>query len=338
MTGHARQCVERYCELADVDECTLKAVLTPCIDDHQIPPEDFETKGRLHEEAARCVLKCLFLARIGRPDLLWTVNMLAREVTKWTVACDKRLLKLISYIKTTEHYVQHCFVGDAPEDCWIAMFCDASFAGDLRDSKSTTGAYICLVGENTFMPLTWICKKQGAVSHSSTEAEIIALEGSLRTEGLPCLQFWDIVLTTLKRIETKEAGTKTIPQHQSGKGHQKAEKQRTTITRDNTPERKPKQIRELSPEKTSKPQNDREITNKAYAEMTEAIIKMDEVPSNISNEIEETAKIIIYEDNEAVIKTTTKGRSPNMRHLTRTHRIDLDWMFERFQSDEQNKD
>ena len=34
--------------------------------------------------------KCLCLARIGTPDILWSVNKLARTVTKSAKACDKR--------------------------------------------------------------------------------------------------------------------------------------------------------------------------------------------------------------------------------------------------------
>ena len=40
-----------------------------------------------------------------------------------------------------------------------------------------------------------------------------------------------------------------------------------------------------------------------------------------------------YEDNEAVIKMITKGRSPTMRHLSRTHRLALDWLFDRINLD-----
>ena len=43
--------------------------------------------------------------------------------------------------------------------------------------------------------------------------------------------------------------------------------------------------------------------------------------------------MIILEDNDAVIKMTIKGRSPQMRHVARTHRIDLDWLFERIRDD-----
>ena len=40
--------------------------------------------------AFKIVLKCLYLARIGRPDILCSVNKLERSITKWTNACDKR--------------------------------------------------------------------------------------------------------------------------------------------------------------------------------------------------------------------------------------------------------
>ena len=36
MTGHTKQCVEKYLELAGLKESSLKPVATPCIDDHQI--------------------------------------------------------------------------------------------------------------------------------------------------------------------------------------------------------------------------------------------------------------------------------------------------------------
>ena len=40
-----------------------------------------------------------------------------------------------------------------------------------------------------------------------------------------------------------------------------------------------------------------------------------------------------FEDNEAVIKMIMKGRSPTMRHVSRTHRVALDWLFDRINLD-----
>ncbi len=42
---------------------------------------------------------------------------------------------------------------------------------------------------------------------------------------------------------------------------------------------------------------------------------------------------MVFEDNDAVIKMIIKGRSPNMRHVSRTHRVDLDWLYERIKED-----
>ena len=62
--------------------------------------------------AHKSYFKCLYLARIGRPDIPWSVNKLARWVTKWTQACDRRLARLISYIHYTNDFRQYCHVGE----------------------------------------------------------------------------------------------------------------------------------------------------------------------------------------------------------------------------------
>ena len=43
--------------------------------------------------------------------------------------------------------------------------------------------------------------------------------------------------------------------------------------------------------------------------------------------------LYIFEDNEAVIKMIIKGRSPKMKHVSRTHRVALDWLFDRINLD-----
>ena len=44
----------------------------------------------------------------------------------------------------------------------------------------------------------------------------------------------------------------------------------------------------------------------------------------------------MFDDNEAVIKMIIKGRSPTMRHVSRTHRVALDWLFDRINLDSKN--
>ena len=101
MEGHAKKCVERYCEIANKTTQQLCKVSTPCLDDHHFKEEELKSVGELSKVCSQIVLKCLHLARIGRPDILWSVHKLARSITKWTKACDKRLSRLISYIHYT---------------------------------------------------------------------------------------------------------------------------------------------------------------------------------------------------------------------------------------------
>ena len=70
------------------------------------------------------------------------------------------------------------------------------------------------------------------------------------------------------------------------------------------------------------------MLNKRDSRENISLANVDYVPYNVP-ERTSTAKLIIMEDNEAVIQMTKKGRSPNMRHVVRTHRVSLDWLWER---------
>ena len=59
---------------------------------------------------------------------------------------------------------------------------------------------------------------------------------------------------------------------------------------------------------------------------------VDFVPSNVQFSHQE-ALLHVFEDNEAVIKMIIKGRSPTMRYVSRTHRVALDWLFDRINLD-----
>ena len=237
--------------------------------------------GELSHVCSQIVLKCLYLARIGRPDILWSAKKLARSITKWTKACDKRLSRFISYIHHTCEYKQYCYVGTA-EQCRLGLFQDSDFAGDLEDSKSTSGGTLCIFGSHTFVPISWMCKKQTSDSHSSTESEIISLDAGLRLDGLLALELWDLTVSVLGNMtQTTERPGRPV-QRSQGK--------------------------------------------------TNALNNIDCVPSKVQSSHQE-ALLCVFQDNEAVIKMITKGRSPTMRHVSRTHRVALDWLFDRINLD-----
>jgi hypothetical protein len=156
---------------------------------------------------------------------------------------------------------------------------DAGFAGDSGDSKSTGGAFIFLVGPNTCVPISWTCKKQGAVSHSSTEAEIISFDMGLRMQGSPTLELWDEIISVMTRVE------------------------RNPVRRTPT-------------------------INGMY----DICANIDYVPTTLPGP-SGLGELVVLEDNDAVIKMIMKGRTNRMRHVPRTHRIDLDWLFDVMRED-----
>ena len=85
-------------------------------------------------------------------------------------------------------------MGNTAKQCRLALFQGSNFARDLGDSKSTSGGTLCVFGSHTFVPISWMCKKQTAVSHSSTESEIISLDAGLRLDGIPALDSWDLIV------------------------------------------------------------------------------------------------------------------------------------------------
>ena len=149
--------------------------------------------------------------------MLSSVNKLARAVAKWTRACDKRLACLISDIHHTSDHRQYCHVGNTAQHCRLGLFQDSDFAGDLDDSKSTSGEkegeggegrILCIFGSHTFVLISWMCKKQTSVSRSSTESEVISLDAGLRMDGIPFsqdTQHWNCSMRLKGRWQKKES-------------------------------------------------------------------------------------------------------------------------------------
>ena len=196
--------------------------------------------------------------------------------------------RLISYIHHTSEYKQYCHVGNTAKQCRLGLFQDSDFAGDVEDSKSTSGETLCVLGSHTFVPISWMCKKQTAVSHSSTESEIISLDTGLRLDGLPALELWDLIVSVLGNVSRVS-------------------------------------------DRSGKPESDDRKHHKSHNKF-DVVKEIDLVPSNVQSSNQE-ASLYVFEDNEAVIKMIMKGRSPTMRHVSRTHRVALDWLFDRINLD-----
>ena len=143
--------------------------------------------------------------------------------------------------------------------------------------------------------MTWMCKKQTSVSHSSTESEIRSLDVGLRKDGIPALDLWYVVIKVLRSFNTN---TPTTQNNSANEGRVKNQRE-TAVSTSNV--------------------NLRKEGNKNVDELS----NFDHVATH-ANFSQCNPQLYILEDNEAVIKMIIKGRSPMMRHASRTHRIALD--------------
>ena len=84
-------------------------------------------------------------------------------------------------------------------------------------------------------------------------------------------------------------------------------------------------------DRSRKPEYDVHKHHKSFKKI-DVTKNIDAVPSNVQSARQETL-LCVFEDNEAVIKMIIKGRSPTMRHVSRTHRVALDWLFDRINLD-----
>ena len=210
-------------------------------------------------------------------------------------SCDQRLARLISYIHHTSAYRQYCYVGNTAQQCILGLFQDSDFAGDLEDSKSTSGGGLCIFGSHTFVPISRMCKKQTSVLDRSTEADIISLDAGLRLDGIPALDHSDLVIEVFHPSANQTNKAKYL------RAFQGKLLPRTSINMRN--------------------QNPTKHINLDLA-------NIDHVSSNVKHR-GSSAVLYVFEFNEAVIKMVMKGRSPTMWYVSRTNRVPLDWLFNR---------
>ena len=139
-------------------------------------------RGHLAPHAASVLMKLLYGARIARFDLLRQVNRLARNVHKGSDSDDRGLHHLMCYVHHTKHWRMVGWVGDPLDDVRLALYADA---GCVELMRSTSGGHLNLQGPNTRFPLFGSSKRQGCVSHSTPEAEIVAADVAPTQESLP---------------------------------------------------------------------------------------------------------------------------------------------------------
>ena len=152
--------------------------------------------GELAPHAASVLMKLLYAARIARFDLLRSINMLARNATKWSKNDDIKVHHLMCYVNSTKGQKLIGWVGNELTALQIGIFADVDYAGCDQSLRSTSGTHMMASGSHTRFPLAGGSKRQGCVSHSIPEAEIVAADFALRTHAILSSSFGYNLVTT----------------------------------------------------------------------------------------------------------------------------------------------
>ncbi|XP_024178688.1 uncharacterized mitochondrial protein AtMg00810-like [Rosa chinensis] len=120
----------------------------------------------------RSMVGCLQYLTFTRPDIAYGVNLVCQFMHSPThdhLIAAKRILR---YVKGTIDHGIYLRRGDTlcnsiSHSIHMDAFCDADWAGDPNDRKSTTSFVILIDG----ILVSWCSKKQSSVSRSSTEDE-----------------------------------------------------------------------------------------------------------------------------------------------------------------------
>jgi hypothetical protein len=147
-----------------------KSVCTPSkldITDIEYEEDDVSVEQISQSQYLSLVMKLMYLARLTRPDILFSVTYLASKSQRPTKRNWREAIRVVKYLASTKSYGIHINCSD------LNMFahCDASY-GTHNDGKGHTG-FIISLGES----LSYIhsrSSKQKVGSVSSTDAEIIA--------------------------------------------------------------------------------------------------------------------------------------------------------------------
>ena len=196
MEGHAKKCVERYYELANK---TTQQLFSSFNSMHWRPSFQrgrIEIRGRI---VKRMLSNCSEMLKLGTYWKTW-YSVVCEQTCTIDHKMDQSLWQtIISFdlLHLSYMWFYTVVMWQTAKQCRLGLFQDSHFAGDLEDSKSTSGGTLCIWWSHTFFPISWMCKKHTSGSHSSTESEIISLDAGLRLGGINAFVLWDLIVAVL---------------------------------------------------------------------------------------------------------------------------------------------
>ncbi|PNX95521.1 reverse transcriptase (RNA-dependent DNA polymerase) [Trifolium pratense] len=126
-----------------------------------------DSEGKVDQKLYRGMIGSLLYLTASRPDILFSVCLCARFQSDPRESHLTALKRIFRYLKGTTNLG---LFYKKTNDYKLIGFCDADFAGDKIERKSTSGN--CqFVGENL---ISWASKRQTTIALSTVEAEYIS--------------------------------------------------------------------------------------------------------------------------------------------------------------------
>jgi histone deacetylase 1/2 len=119
----------------------------------------------------RSIVGGLQYVTITRPEISYSVNKVCQFLSSPLEEHWKAVKRILRYLQGTLHHGLLIKPASTSEHMSLVGFCDADWASDPDDRRSTSGACIYF-GQNL---VSWWAKKQTLVARSSAEAEYISL-------------------------------------------------------------------------------------------------------------------------------------------------------------------
>jgi hypothetical protein len=122
--------------------------------------EDFDLRSKIGS--------LMFASVCTRPDISFAVGYLARFTNHPSKQVCNAITRIFQYLKGTSSLG---IMIKAEDGARPVVYCDADFAGDTIDYKSTSGV-LAMIGST---PVCWYSSKQTTTAQSTTDSEIISM-------------------------------------------------------------------------------------------------------------------------------------------------------------------
>ena len=151
------------------------------LDGNMSPKTDSE-KEIMNDKPYRPILGSVMWGQLAtRPDLLFSVSLLARFQSNPGIDHWNALMHVIGYIKNTLDYG---LTYSRDSDLSLVAFVDADYGG-CKDTRRSTSGYVFMMAGGA---VTWSSKRQATVALSTVEAEYVAM--SRCAQQMVWMQSW----------------------------------------------------------------------------------------------------------------------------------------------------